>query len=91
MWAISKVFIEFVTILLLFLFGFLATRHLGSQLPNQGLNLHPPALESSQSSPQDHQGGPRKLFLITHFYKMSTVSITFCNGRVGGTFFPMAI
>ena len=41
MWAISKVFIEFVTILLLFLFGFLATRHLGSQLPNQGLNLHP--------------------------------------------------
>ena len=39
MWIILKVFIEFVTILLLF-YVFLATRHVGSQLPQQGLNLH---------------------------------------------------
>ena len=39
MWIILKVFIEFVTILLLF-YVFLATRHVGSQLPQQGLNPH---------------------------------------------------
>ena len=39
---IFKVFVEFVTILLLFLcFGFLAPRHVASQLPDQGSNLHP--------------------------------------------------
>ena len=37
-----KVFIEFVTILLLFYdLVFLAPRHVGSELPGQGLNLHP--------------------------------------------------
>ena len=42
MWAIFKVFIEFVTTLLLYnVFGFLAMRHAGSQLAaDQGLNLH---------------------------------------------------
>ena len=41
-WAIFKVFIEFVTTLLLYnVFGFLAMRHAGSQLAaDQGLNLH---------------------------------------------------
>ena len=33
MWAIFKVFTEFVTILLLFCFGFLASRHVGSSAP----------------------------------------------------------
>ena len=46
MWIIFTVLIEFVTILLLlyilgFFFYFLAARHMGSQLSNQGLNLHP--------------------------------------------------
>ena len=41
MWALFKVFIEFVTTLLLHnVFVFLAMRHVGSQLPDQGLNLH---------------------------------------------------
>ena len=44
MWTIFKVFIEFVTVLLLFyvfLGGFLAMKHVGPQLPNQGSNVHP--------------------------------------------------
>ena len=40
--CLFKVFVEFVTILLLFLcFGFLSGRHVGSQLPRQGSNPHP--------------------------------------------------
>ena len=35
MWTIFKVFIEFVTILLLFCFGFLAQRH-GTHTPSIG-------------------------------------------------------
>ena len=38
MWTVLKIFIEFVKILLLFCF--LAARHVGVQLPNQGLNWH---------------------------------------------------
>ena len=41
MWTIFKVFIEFVTILLVSGFVFLAARHVGSSLPNQGLNPQP--------------------------------------------------
>ena len=41
MWIIFKVFIEFVSILLLFcVLGFLARKHRGSLLPDQQLNLH---------------------------------------------------
>ena len=40
MWTIFKVFIEFVTILIL-CFGFVVVRHVGSQLPDQGSNLYP--------------------------------------------------
>ena len=42
MWTIFlKVFIEFVTVVLLFLgFGFLAPEHVGSQVHDQGLNLY---------------------------------------------------
>ena len=42
MWTILKVFIECVTILLLFhVLVFLAKRHVGSLLPHQGWNPHP--------------------------------------------------
>ena len=42
MWTIHKVFIEGVTILFLFyIWGFLAKRCVGSQLPDQGSNPHP--------------------------------------------------
>ena len=44
MWTIFKVFIEFVTVLLLFyvfLGGVLAMKHVGPQLPNQRSNVHP--------------------------------------------------
>ena len=48
MWTIFKVFIEFVIILLLFyVLVFLAPRHVGSQLPDQGSNPRPPALEGA--------------------------------------------
>ena len=42
MWAIFKVFIEGITILFLFyVLVFLAGRHEGFYLSNQGLNPHP--------------------------------------------------
>ena len=40
MWTIFKVLIEFVTVFVLS-FGFLAVRHVGSQLPDQRSNPHP--------------------------------------------------
>ena len=41
-WSIFKVFVELVTILLLFyVLIFLAKRHAGSQILDQGSNLHP--------------------------------------------------
>ena len=42
MWMIFKVFIELVTVLLLFnVLVFLSKSHMGSWLPNQGSNPHP--------------------------------------------------
>ena len=41
MWTTFTVFIEFVTVLLLFCFVFLATRRVRMQLHKQGWNLHP--------------------------------------------------
>ena len=41
MLTIFKVFIEFVTILLVLCFGILAARHVGSWFLNQGSNLRP--------------------------------------------------
>ena len=38
MWNILKVFIEFITTLLLFYVFFLAIWHVGSELPDQGSN-----------------------------------------------------
>ena len=53
-----KVFIEFVTILLLFyVFGFSAARHVQTQLPDKGLNTHP-ELRKVKSESLDHQGSP---------------------------------
>ena len=41
MWMIFKVFIEFVIILLVLGFGFLATWHVEYYFSEQGLNLQP--------------------------------------------------
>ena len=41
MWIIFKVCIELVATLLVLGFGFLTVGHVGSELPNQGLNLYP--------------------------------------------------
>ena len=59
MWSISKVFMEFATILLLFdVLVFLATRHVGSYLPNQGSNPH--SLHwKAKWYPMNHQGNPK--------------------------------
>ena len=41
-WTIFKIFIEIITILLLFpISDFFAGRHMGSYLPHQGSNPHP--------------------------------------------------
>ena len=41
MWSILKIFIKFVTILLLFYaLDFWAASHVGSYLPDKGSNLH---------------------------------------------------
>ena len=53
--------IELVTILLLFYV--MASSQVGSELPDQGLNLHP-LLWKAKSKPLDHQGSPGILFLI---------------------------
>ena len=46
MWTIPKVFIEFVTVLCLFMFwGFRATRHVGVLAPRPGIEPSPPALD----------------------------------------------
>ena len=58
MWTIFKVFIEFVTVLLLFyVLVFLSSRHVGSWLPDQGSNPH--FLHwKPKPQPLEHQGGP---------------------------------
>lgn len=43
MWTTFKVFIDSVTILLLFCFGFLAVRHMGILAPGQGIEPAPSA------------------------------------------------
>ena len=40
-WTIFKHFIKFVTVSLVLCSGPLAVRHVGSQLPDQGLTSHP--------------------------------------------------
>ena len=59
MWMIFKVFIELVTVLLLFnVLVFLAKSHMGSWLPNQGSNPHP-LFWKVKSEPLDRQGSSR--------------------------------
>ena len=71
MWIIFEVFLEFVTILLLFyvLGFFFPLRHVGSLLPDQGLNLHPLHLKG-----EDLTTGPPerslKEFQICHRFGM---------------------
>ena len=58
MWTILKVSTTFITTLLLFLcFRFLASRHVGSYLPDQELNLHPLHWKV-KSEPLDCRGSP---------------------------------
>ena len=67
MWSILKVFIEFVTMLLLFyVLVFLATRHVGSQLPDQGLNSDP-CIGRGNPRPLDCQGSPKTFVLNRKF------------------------
>ena len=61
MWPIFKVFVEFVTILLVSGFTLLAWKHAGSQFPDQVLNLHPLHGEA-RSQPVDIQESPGKIF-----------------------------
>ena len=56
LWVIFEVFIEFVTILFR-VFGFLAARHRGSELPDQGSDPHFLHWQV-ESYPLDHQGTP---------------------------------
>ena len=62
MWTIFQVFIEFITILFLFyILLILASRHVESQLPNQGLN--PSLLHwKAKSQPTDWQGSPSLMY-----------------------------
>ena len=57
MWTVFEVFVEFVTILLLFMSGFFTVRHVGSELPKEGLNPHPLRWKV-KSSPLAHWGSP---------------------------------
>ena len=58
MWTLLKVSTTFITTVLLFLcFRFLAARHVGSYLPDQGLNLHPLHWKV-KSEPLDCWGSP---------------------------------
>ena len=75
--TIFKVFIEFVMILLLFyvLFSFfLAMKHVGSQVPDQGLDFHTPALEGEVLT----TGPPGKSHLFLFLFSFSHFPPVFC-------------
>ena len=58
MWTIFKIFIGFVTVLLLFYaLVFLATRYMGSLAPQPGIKPTPPHWKA-QPLTLDHQGSP---------------------------------
>ena len=62
MWTIFKVFIEFVTILLLFyVFSFFGCEACGILAPQPGMEPAPSHWEA-KSEPLDHQGSPRRGF-----------------------------
>ena len=69
-WTIFKIFIEFITILLLFyVLVFSAMRHVGFLLPDKGSNPH--VLHwKAKSYPLNHQGSPLKwvYFIICKLY-----------------------
>ena len=60
---IFNVFVEFVIILLLFCFGFLATRHVGSSPPDRGFNPQP-LDRKARSSPWDHWEAPYNFYIL---------------------------
>ena len=59
-WTVFKVFIEFITVLLVFYTWFLALRHTGSQLPDPWIEPASPALEGGVLT----TGRPGKSLLI---------------------------
>ena len=85
-WTSFKVFIDFVTTLLLFLCsGFLATRHAGILAPRPGIEPTPSALEGSVLAP----GPPGKplSFYLTDSWRALAVSrdLQWTLGESGGT------
>ena len=73
MWIIFKVFIEFVTILLLFyVLGFLTLMQTGSQLLDQGLNLQPSLLEEVKTP-----GSPGKSLFHSSYFKLVPPTVFF--------------
>ena len=60
MWTIFKVFIEFATVLFLFL-AFLALRHKGLSAPRPEIKPASPALEAGILT-TGHQGSPRPTY-----------------------------
>ena len=75
MWIIFKVFIEFVTILLLFyVLGFLTLMQTGSQLLDQGLNLQPSLLEEVKTP-----GSPGKSLFHSSYFKLVPPKVFFFN------------
>ena len=65
MWTIFPiVFIEFAkTTASVLCFGFLAMRHVGSQLPNQGSNPYPPCIRRQSLNHQTTREVPKNKFL----------------------------
>ena len=82
MWIIFKVFIEFVTVLLLFFFFsfkfclfvcFLVEEHVGSSFPDQGSNLYP--LQEGEVSHWTSRVVPQLMFCNFPFSTLSTYNI----------------
>ena len=63
MWTILEVFIEFVTILLLFVFWFFGPKTCGILAPRRGICLASPTLEGKVLT----TGQPRKSLIIVVF------------------------
>ena len=71
MWTIFKVFTKGITVLLLFFcFIFLATRHVASWLPDQGLNMHPLHWKAKSLK-------KKKLFI---YFNWRIITLQYCGG-----------
>lgn len=76
MWTVFKVLVEFVMTLLVS-YGFLAVRHAGSYLPDEGLNLH--VLHwKAKSKPLDLLGSPCVAFKSSRFIRCAQQRVSPC-------------